>query len=38
MAPPKCTDECKEANARLMKHKIWKGNTACDCGDFLAAV
>ena len=35
MAPPKCTDECKEAHARLMKHKIWKGNAACDCGNFF---
>lgn len=32
--PPMCTDECKRANAKLMNHKIWKGNAACDCGDF----
>jgi len=32
--PPSCTDECKEANAKLMMHKIWKGNVACDCGSF----
>lgn len=33
-APPMCTDECKEANAKLMKHKIWMGAGVCDCGDF----
>ena len=30
-----CSNECQEANTKLMRHKIWMGNAACDCGDFF---
>lgn len=33
-ARPNCTDECKEANEKLMNHKIWKEYASCDCGRF----
>ena len=29
---PVCTDECKQANKKLLKHKIWKRSADCDCG------
>jgi len=32
--PPTCTEECKQANEKLLKHKIWKRSVDCDCGKF----